>query len=223
MKNTTPNIISKYVIFYIKIIKMTKNIKYCHKGDIMKYILASASARRQELLKRIIKDFDITISCFDEDKVKFKGNVGQYVEEIALGKAKAILNDVDNDSIIISADTVVSFEGEILGKPKDEEDAFRMLTMLSGNTHEVYSGVCIINTKTNEILNESFKTIVSFSEISDEDKLNYIKSGSPLDKAGAYGIQDEGGVFVEGINGCFYNVVGLPLNKVDQMLKSIIK
>lgn len=189
----------------------------------MKYILASASARRQELLKRIIKDFDITISCFDEDKVKFKGNVGQYVEEIALGKAKAILNDVDNDSIIISADTVVSFEGEILGKPKDEEDAFRMLTMLSGNTHEVYSGVCIINTKTNEILNESFKTIVSFSEISDEDKLNYIKSGSPLDKAGAYGIQDEGGVFVESINGCFYNVVGLPLNKVDQMLKSIIK
>lgn len=189
----------------------------------MKYILASASARRQELLKRIIKDFDITISCFDEDKVKFKGDVGQYVEEIALGKAKAILNDVDNDSIIISADTVVSFKGEILGKPKDEEDAFRMLTMLSGNIHEVYSGVCIINTKTNEILNESFKTIVSFSEISDEDKLNYIKSGSPLDKAGAYGIQDEGGVFVEGINGCFYNVVGLPLNKVDQMLKSIIK
>lgn len=189
----------------------------------MKYILASASARRQELLKRIIKDFDITISCFDEDKVKFKGDVGKYVEEIALGKAKAILNDVGNDSIIISADTVVSFEGKILGKPKDEEDAFRMLTMLSGNTHEVYSGVCIINTKTNEILNENFKTIVSFSEISDEDKLNYIKSGSPLDKAGAYGIQDEGGVFVERINGCFYNVVGLPLNKVDQMLKSIIK
>ncbi|MEG1482488.1 Maf-like protein [Clostridium sp.] len=189
----------------------------------MKYILASASARRQELLKRIVKDFDIIVSDFDENIIKFKGSIDKYVEDIALGKAKAILSDAGNDSIIISADTVVSYKGEILGKPKDKEDAFRMLTMLSGNTHEVYSGVCIINTKTNEILTDSFKTVVAFSEISDEDKLNYIESGSPLDKAGSYGIQDEGGVFVEGINGCYYNVVGLPLNKVKEMLKKITK
>lgn len=189
----------------------------------MKFILASASARRQELLKRIVDNFHVIVSDFDEENVNFRGDINKYVEEIALGKAKAVLKDATDDDIIISADTVVSFNGNILGKPKDEEDAFKMLRMLSKNTHEVYSGVCIINNKTKEILCESFKTEVTFSEISDDQINEYIKSGSPFDKAGAYGIQDNGGVFVEGIKGCYYNVVGLPLNATDKMIKRIMK
>lgn len=189
----------------------------------MKFILASASARRQELLKRIITDFDIIVSEFEEKNVEFKGNVNRYVEEIALGKASAILNNISDDSIVISADTVVSFDKNILGKPKDEEDAFKMLKMLSGNTHEVYSGVCVINNKTKDILCDSFKTEVTFSEISDDRIKKYIQSGNPLDKAGSYGIQDEAGVFVESIKGDYYNVVGLPLNGTYKMIETIIK
>lgn len=189
----------------------------------MKFILASASARRQELLKRIVDDFDIIVSDFEEKNVEFKGDINKYVEEIALGKAKAVLNNVSDESIIISADTVVSFNNNILGKPTDEEDAFKMLKMLSGNTHKVYSGVCIINNKTKEIVCESFKTEVTFSEISDDRIKKYIKSGSPLDKAGSYGIQDEGGVFVESIRGDYYNVVGLPLNGTYKMIKRVTK
>lgn len=189
----------------------------------MKFILASASARRQELLKRIITDFDIVVSEFEEKNVEFKGDVNRYVEEIALGKANAILNNISDDSIIISADTVVSFNNNILGKPKDEEDAFKMLKMLSGKTHEVYSAVCVINNKTKDIICDSFKTEVTFSEISDDRIKKYIESGSPLDKAGSYGIQDEAGVFVESIKGDYYNVVGLPLNGTYKMIERITK
>lgn len=188
----------------------------------MKFILASQSARRQELLKRIVDSFHIVVSDFDEKNVEFKGNVNDYVKEIALGKGKDILHSVGDDDIIISADTVVSFNGKILGKPRDEEDAFRMLKMLSGNTHEVYSGVCVINKRTGKTICESFSTKVIFSPLKDEDIRKYIQSGSPLDKAGAYGIQDEGGVFVERIEGCYYNVVGLPLNGTKKIIDSII-
>lgn len=188
----------------------------------MKVILASASLRRQELLKRIIKDFEIKISDFDEKSINFNGDVNNYVKELALGKGKAISKQVSEENIIISADTVVFFNGSILGKPKDKEDAFKMLSNLSGNTHEVYSGVCIINNKTGEILCESFKTEVTFSEVESDIIIEYINSGSPLDKAGAYGIQDKGGLFVEKINGCYYNVVGLPLNGAYKMLKKLM-
>lgn len=189
----------------------------------MKFILASASIRRQELLARIIENFEIKVSNFNEDEVEFKGDVNKYVQELALGKGKAISSSVGEDDVIISADTVVSFNGSILGKPKDKEDAFKMLSNLSGNIHEVYSGVCIINNKTKEILCKSFKTEVTFSEIEPNLIRKYIDTGSPLDKAGAYGIQDQGGLFVEKINGCYYNVVGLPLNGTYKMIQEIIK
>ncbi len=187
----------------------------------MKVILASGSLRRQELLKRIVKDFEIKISDFNEESVEFNGDVSEYVKELALGKGKTVSDKASNDNIIISADTVVSFNGSILGKPKDKEDAFKMLSSLSGNTHEVYSGVCVINNKTGEILCDSFKTEVTFSEVESDMIIEYINGRSPLDKAGAYGIQDEGGLFVEKINGCYYNVVGLPLNGTYKMLKKL--
>ena len=188
----------------------------------MKIILASASERRSELLKRLVDDFEILVSDFDESTVKYKGSVDEYVKEIALGKAMKIKDKASEDSIIISADTVVVFKGKVLGKPKDEKDAFNMLKALQGNIHYVYSGLAILNKKTNIIKQESVKTKVIFSEISDEEILKYIKTKEPMDKAGSYGIQGYGGVFVEGIEGCYYNVVGLPLNRLKSLLNSVI-
>lgn len=189
--------------------------------EYMKVILASASERRQELLSRLIKTFDVIVSNFDESKVIFEGSIDRYVKDIALGKAMNIKNKLDEDAIIISADTVVTIDNMILGKPRDEEDAFNIIKSLQGRKHLVYSGVVVINTAKNLTIQESLSTEVTFSEISDDEILEYIKTGEPLDKAGAYGIQGIGGIFVEEIRGCYYNVVGLPLNKLKFMLKEI--
>ena len=188
----------------------------------MKIILASASERRKELLSRLVDEFTIMVSNFEEEKVKFEGDISRYVEEIALGKAIDIAKCVDNDVIIIAADTIVTLGNEILGKPKDENDAFQMLKRLSGQTHKVYSGLVVINNLTNETIRTSQATEVKFSKLTNNEIEEYIKTGEPLDKAGAYGIQGKGGVFVEEIKGCYYNVVGLPLNKLNNILKQII-
>ena len=185
----------------------------------MNVVLASASLRRQELLKRIIEDYRIITSDFDEDNILFKGDCSTYVMELAKGKAENVLKKVKEDSIIIGCDTVVFLDEKILGKPNGEEEAYKMLKALSGNTHKVYSGMAIINSKTKEIITDFEVTEVLFSKLSDDEIYKYIKSGEPMDKAGAYGIQGFGGVFVESIKGCFYNVVGLPLNKLNKLLK----
>lgn len=188
----------------------------------MKIILASASERKQELLKRLISDFDVIVSDFDENKVDFMGSIDEYVKEIALGKAMDVRKRVSKDSIIISADTVVALDSKILGKPKDEKEAFKMLKSLQGRTHFVYSGVAVINNKENIIRQKSQATKVKFSNISDEEIFQYINTKEPMDKAGAYGIQGIGGTFVESIEGCYYNVVGLPLNSLRSILKEIL-
>lgn len=187
----------------------------------MKIILASASVRRQELLSRLVKDFEIIVSDFDENQVPFEGSIDKYVKNVALGKALDIKNKIKEDAIIISADTIVTFENKILGKPKDEEDAFNILRYLQDRKHFVYSGIVVINTAKNSIIQESQVTEVSFSKISENEILEYIKTGEPLDKAGAYGIQGIGGIFVKEIKGCYYNVVGLPLNKLKFMLEQV--
>lgn len=187
----------------------------------MKVVLASASARRQELLFRLINNFDIVVSNFDESTVPFEGDIDEYVKALALGKAVDIRDRIKEESIIISADTIVTQDNKILGKPKDKNDAFKMLKSLQGKSHFVYSGVVVMNTKTNITRQESLRTKVTFSNISDEEILEYIETGEPLDKAGAYGIQGKGGVFVERIEGCYYNVVGLPLNKLKSMLEEV--
>lgn len=187
----------------------------------MKTVLASASERRIELLSRLIEDFDIIVSDFDENEVSFKGSIDRYVKEIALGKALSVEKKLSEDAIIVAADTIVTLDNIVLGKPKNEEDAFNMIKSLQGRKHFVYSGVIVMNTATNIIKQESLATEVTFSEISDEEILEYIKTGEPLDKAGAYGIQGIGGVFVKEIRGCYYNVVGLPLNKLKFMLKEV--
>lgn len=187
----------------------------------LKIVLASASERRKELLARLVDDFTILVSNFDESSVVYEGNIPKYVECIAENKGLEVANRVKEDSIIISADTIVTLNDEILGKPKDDEDAYSMLKKLSGKVHKVFSAVVLINTKTGKILKETLSTEVVFSDLTDEDIKKYIQTGEHKDKAGAYGIQGLGGVFVKEIRGCYYNVVGLPLNKLNEMLKKI--
>lgn len=187
----------------------------------MKYVLASSSERRQELLSRIINNFDIVVGDFNEDSINFNGNIEEYVSNLAKGKALSVKKCLESDAIIIAGDTVVVLENEILGKPKDEKEAFNMLKRLSNKTHRVYSGIVVLNTYNNKIEEKAIYTEVTMSKLSDEEILEYIKSGEPMDKAGAYGIQGLGGVFIEKINGCYYNVVGLPLNNLKKMLEKI--
>lgn len=140
---------------------------------------------------------------------------------LAEGKALSIKHKVESEALIIGCDTVVSFNGKILGKPKDDKEAFNMLKMLSGNSHKVYSGIAVVNNSTGDIKKEFVCTKVNFSVLSDEEIEKYIETGEHKDKAGAYGIQGCGGIFVEEIHGCYYNVVGLPLNKLSKMLKGM--
>ena len=188
----------------------------------LKFILASASERRKDLLSRIVSNFEVKICNFDEEKVEVSTNIENYVKTLAEGKAKDVALNCDNDSIIIGADTIVVIGDNILGKPKDKNHAFEMLKLLSNNVHRVYSGVAVINNQKNIMKSECLYTEVYFSEISDDEIWRYIESGECLDKAGAYGIQGYGGVFSEKINGCYYNVVGLPLNLLNKMIKNVL-
>ena len=188
----------------------------------LKFILASASERRKDLLSRIVSNCEVKISNFDEEKVEVSTNIENYVKTLAEGKAKDVALNCDNDSIIIGADTIVVIGDNILGKPKDKNHAFEMLKLLSNNVHRVYSGVAVINNQKNIMKSECLYTEVYFSEISDDEIWRYIESGECLDKAGAYGIQGYGGVFAEKINGCYYNVVGLPLNLLNKMIKNVL-
>jgi len=188
---------------------------------MMDVVLASASPRRQELLKRLVSDFMIIESDFDENSVKFSGSCPDYVMESSLGKAMNVAGRLTRPSLVVGCDTIVSFENKVLGKPSDYNEAFSMLRMLSGRVHQVYSGITLINTENHVVKKDFVVTGVMFSVIDDGEIRRYIESGEPMDKAGAYGIQGFGGVFVEEIHGCYYNVVGLPLNKLHKMIKGM--
>lgn len=187
----------------------------------MEIILASASSRRQELLVRLIENFKIVVSDFDEDSVKFEGDCGSYVMRLSEGKALNVGSKIMGDAIIIGCDTSVAIKDKILGKPKDEEEAFSMLKLLSGNIHQVYSGITVLNKATGKVKRDFVCTDVKFDDLLDEQIIKYIEKGEYKDKAGAYGIQGYGGIFVEEIHGCYYNVVGLPLNKLSNILKEM--
>ncbi|EOU1650143.1 Maf-like protein [Clostridium perfringens] len=186
----------------------------------MKVILASKSPRRVEILEKIVKEFEVVQSNFDENTIDFKGDIEKYVKDLSRNKAIEVSKRLNEPSIVIAADTVVFQDGKVLGKPKNEEDAFSMLSSLSGNTHKVYSGICLINTYDDTVVTDCDCTEVRFSELNPRQIRNYINSGEPMDKAGAYGIQGLGGAFVEGIKGCYYNVMGLPLNKLYKALEN---
>ena len=175
-------------------------------------ILASGSPRRKEILELADLDFDIMPSNAQEITTKTAPN--EVVMELASIKAKDIYEKSEKQSMIVGADTVVAYQGQILGKPTDEADAKRMLTMLSGQTHEVYTGVCVIEDEKIKTFYEETK--VTFYEISDEQINHYIKTGEPMDKAGSYGIQGKAAVFIKGIEGDYYNVVGFPIARFLQ-------
>ena len=187
----------------------------------MNIILASASERRAELLTKITSNFKIKTSEFEESDIPFSGSCGDYVMALARGKAMDICSSVKKPAAIIGCDTIVYFNGKVLGKPKDSVEAFQMLSDLSGNMHEVYTGVAVINTETQEISTEYVCTEVKFSKLSEEEINSYIETGEPFDKAGAYGIQGAASLFVEQVKGCYYNVVGLPVNKLYFMLREM--
>ena len=182
----------------------------------MDIILASNSPRRRELLGQMgIKGFKVAAPDVDET---VEGNLhpAQIVEELSLRKAKAAAAKNDGDGLIIAADTVVALEGAVLGKPHSEEDAFSMLSALSGNRHDVYTGVTVM--LGGRVVTEHERTTVTFRDVEPEEILAYIATGEPMDKAGAYGIQGYGCVLVEGIVGDYYNVMGLPVCRLARML-----
>jgi septum formation protein len=188
----------------------------------LKIVLASASSRRKELLERLVQNFQVIVSDFDESSILFYGDCASYVKKLSEGKAKNVCSKfADKNSIVIGCDTVVFFKKNIMGKPKDSREAFEMLKSLSGNEHQVYSGISIIDRNSGRICRDFVCTTVKFSEIDDNRIENYIKIGEYKDKAGAYAIQGRGGIFVEEIRGCYYNVVGLPLNKLYNMLSGM--
>lgn len=176
-------------------------------------ILASASPRRRELLAGLTAEFSV-IPSREEEKTDYK-RPHLYVQALARHKAESVASGVKAGDIVIAADTVVYFSGRILNKPKDKEEAETFLRMLSGKRHSVYTGVCVIKKGAYEE-NYYCRSVVEFNKLDDGFIKQYVESGSPLDKAGAYGVQDEG--VVKRVIGDYDNVVGLPLGRLATIL-----
>lgn len=182
----------------------------------MKIILASQSPRRKELLERMgIKDFE-TISPNVDERAFHGLPPEELVRRLSAEKAAAVAGKVGEDAIVIAADTVVALEGAVLGKPADELDAFKMLSALSGVRHQVYTGVTVCRGGEKQTAHEV--TDVTFRELSEREIEDYISTGEPMDKAGAYGIQGYGALLIQGISGDYYNVMGLPVCRLSGML-----
>ena len=182
----------------------------------MSIILASNSPRRRELLAQIgIRDFQILSPDVDE-AVEPGLSPARMVEALSLRKAQAAAGRAGADDLIIAADTVVALDGRVLGKPQDQGEAFAMLSALSGREHRVYTGVTVLGG--GRAATEHEETAVAFRALSPEEIRDYIATGEPMDKAGAYGIQGVGALLVQGIRGDYCNVVGLPLFRLGRML-----
>ena len=180
-----------------------------------KLVLASASPRRQELIQLLGLRAEIHPSGIAEDVTEADPSL--LVQKLAFQKAEDVAKQYSKDYLVIGADTVVFFEDRILGKPKSEEDAYRMLSALSGRTHQVYTGVSLHFQGKKMGFYE--KTEVQFARLTEREIWDYIESKEPMDKAGAYGIQGRFAPFVKGIAGDYYNVMGLPLARLYQALK----
>lgn len=186
------------------------------KGILMRVILGSQSPRRKEILEYFSLPFVVAPSNFDESVMIYDGNVEAFVQDSAQEKGRALLEKFPND-VIITADTVVYLEGKIFLKPKDDAEAVEMLKELSGKTHEVVSGISVRKGEKRESGVE--RTRVIFNPIGEREIEAYLKVSHGTDKAGAYGIQECGALLVKGIEGSFYNVVGLPINLLQKKLK----
>lgn len=180
-------------------------------------VLASKSPRRKELLEQIgLREFKVSAPNVDET-VEAGLSPAQMVEELSRRKADAAAKRAGPEDLIVAADTVVAVDGQVLGKPRDEGDAFRMLSLLSGREHRVCTGVTVL--QGGRAVTEHEETAVTFRALSDGEIWGYIATGEPMDKAGAYGIQGAGALLVSGIRGDYSNVVGLPVSRLGRMLK----
>jgi septum formation protein len=184
-------------------------------------ILASASPRRRELLAQAGFTFDVISADVPEVRKPGEDPI-RFVTRLAREKAEAVLasHPVTPDTMILGADTIVLVDDEVLGKPRDAVDAARMLRLLSGQTHQVITGVCLA--KGRERQRAAEVTFVRFATLSDEEIAEYVATGEPLDKAGAYAIQGRAGRWVPRIHGCYFNVVGLPLALVSSMIEGML-
>ena len=179
-------------------------------------ILASASPRRRELLAQAGFTFEVRPADVDES-VRPGEDPTAYVTRLAREKAQAMFNAAgDPAAVVLGADTTVTLDGHILGKPEDAADAARMLRLLSGRVHQVVTGVAVVTTQGVEAAAEV--TAVSFAAMSEADITAYVATGEPMDKAGAYGIQGMAAKWIPRVEGCYFNVVGLPLACVSAML-----
>lgn len=187
----------------------------------LKIYLASKSPRRRKLLKQLgikFKSFSVDL----HEEILDGEHPIQTVKRLALHKSDEASSKIEN-GILITADTIVVLGNEIIGKPRNKKDAFYILSKLSGKTHSVFTGFAVVNLNNKKKIVDYEKTDVTFRNLTPKEITDYIKTGSPMDKAGAYGIQDDfGAVFVKRINGCYYNVVGLPLAKLYKSLIDIL-
>lgn len=190
----------------------------------MRIVLASKSPRRREILASLGLDFEIVSA--DADEASDQKNPEALVAELALRKGRATREllrargEWNDDTLIIASDTVVAAEGEILGKPCDAADAVRMLGMLSGGAHRVISGVALL---IGEREHSGFDaTAVRFAPMTDAEIDWYVASGEPMDKAGAYAVQGLASMWIEGLDGCYFNVVGLPVRRLNVMLEELL-
>ena len=182
-----------------------------------KIILASKSPRRIEMLSKYFADMKVNISDIHES-VNQDDLPQTTVMKIAFEKANAVLNSCDDEGIIIAADTMVYLDNT-MGKPHDFNDGLQMIKYLSGKEHKVFTGICIIDTFSNKKVVDYEETIVEFNNLNDEQIIKYLNTGEYKDKAGSYGIQGYGELLVKKINGCYNNVKGLPLSKLNYLLK----
>ena len=190
------------------------------KSDLLehfpKIVLASASPRRANLLRQIGFEFQICPSHVDESKT-VEASPETVVQELALAKAKAVAADLKN-GLVIGADTIVVINQQVVGKPEHIEHAIEILTQLSGARHEVMTGVALVDLGRRREIVWQEKTVVQFRKLHRREILTYANSGEVLDKAGAYGVQGRAAAFVERIEGCYFNVVGLPLASLVERL-----
>lgn len=183
----------------------------------MRIVLASASPRRKQLLEQMGLKFDVIVSNIEEESPQ--GLAPEEISmELAYNKAMNVALQINEPAIVIGADTLV-VKDRILGKPKDEEDARQMLRMLQGQTHQVITGLALVNPWTGKVQKGYEKTLVEMAALTLQEIECYIKTGEPMDKAGGYGIQGLAGIFISRIEGCYFNVVGLPIHLLWKMLR----
>ncbi len=191
----------------------------------MKIILASASPRRQQLLSYLINDFQTLTADLNEEKfIALARSPEEFVTKLSLSKAKKVISKHQlSNSIMITADTIVVLgqkdNFQIIGKPKNREDARKILKLLRNQTHQVYTGFSIINQKTNEIITNYSLSYVTFKLFSDEELENYLEEFKPYDKAGSYAIQEMGSKYIEKYEGSLTDIIGLPLEQIAPILQ----